>query len=81
VYIAILIAYKSIARRVIFKRKGKELDIGISFPEMGPNDYDFIRREVAQGRKLVIFEDSILDVQNFIKKHPYGASLLEEHIG
>ncbi len=43
--------------------------------------YEDIENATADGRKLVVYEDIVIDVTNYIVEHPGGADSLERHIG
>ncbi len=43
--------------------------------------YEDLEKAVAKGRKLVVYEDIVIDVTNFIAEHPGGAQTLEQYVG
>ena len=44
-------------------------------------NYEGLEQALAQGRKLVVYEDAVIDVSSFIAEHPGGAAVLEPYIG
>ena len=43
--------------------------------------YDFVEQEIAQGRKLVVFEDRVLDIAPYAHLHPCPAGILDTFVG
>lgn len=44
-------------------------------------DYAFVENKILEGKKLIIYEDSILDIESYLPNHPGIDGLLNEHIG
>ena len=43
--------------------------------------YTHLFEEIAKGRKLVVYEDNVLDVDSFIAIHPGGEEVFKSMIG
>ena len=43
--------------------------------------YEFVEQEVAQGRKVMVFEDLVLDVGPFGQLHPCSPNILDSFVG
>ena len=43
--------------------------------------YDFVENEIARGRKLMVYEDSVIDVEAYVDNHPGIDGLLNAYIG
>lgn len=50
-------------------------------PKEDFTSYDDILKAVDQGRKLVIFEDKVIDLQSFLEKHPGGGEFFQDSMG
>ncbi len=45
------------------------------------NSYEAVQEALATGRKLVIYEDLVLDVTTFVHEHPGTSRIIEQNVG
>jgi len=45
------------------------------------HSYKQFYEAIAKGSKLVILDDDVLDIANFINQHPGGKTMLEKYCG
>jgi cytochrome b involved in lipid metabolism len=52
-----------------------------SVKDTGLNTYEDVQKAIATGKKIVIYEDWVLDVTTFTKEHPGGQHIINPYIG